>query len=51
MKDEIHSYSTFPNIICSLNEEQRSIFYDIMYRKQQNPSEPLFIFLIGNAGT
>jgi hypothetical protein len=51
MKDEIHSHTTFSNIVYSLNEEQCSIFYDIMYRKQRNPNEPLSIFLIGGVGT
>jgi hypothetical protein len=51
MKDEIHSYATFSNIVCSLNEQQCSIFYDIMYRKQRNLNEPLSIFLISVAGT
>ncbi len=51
MKDEIHSYATFSNIVCSLNEQQCSIFYDIMYRKQRNLNEPLSIFLTGGAGT
>jgi hypothetical protein len=44
MKDEIHSYSIFSNMVCFLNEEQHSIYDDIMYRKWINSSESLCMF-------
>ncbi len=38
-------------MVCSLNEEQCVLFYDILYKKQMNPNGTLSIFFIRSVGT
>jgi flagellar biosynthesis GTPase FlhF len=49
--DEIISGNEFSSLVQQLNNEQRMILDDIIYKKRRNPSKNLFIFLIGGAGT
>ncbi len=49
MKDEIHSYSIFSDMVRSLNEEQHIIFDYILYKKWMNTNESLSIFLTSGA--
>jgi chromosomal replication initiation ATPase DnaA len=46
MKDE-----EYFKILRLLNEEQRAIFDDIMYKKRVFANEPIYLFLTGGAGT
>jgi hypothetical protein len=46
MKDE-----EYFKILRLLNEEQRAIFDDIMYKKRFFANEPIYLFLTGGAGT
>lgn len=48
---ELMKSSEYLGILRSLNEEQRSIYDDIMYRKRTFPNESLYLFLTGGAGS
>ena len=39
------------NILRLLNEEQRAIYDDIMYKKRVHFDEPIYLFLTGGAGS
>ena len=49
--DKIISDSEFSSLVRQLNNEQRMILDEIIYEKQRNPSNTLFIFLTKGAGT
>jgi len=42
--------SEYQSMLKQLNEEQRLIFEDIMYRKQMYLNIPIHIFLTGGVG-
>jgi hypothetical protein len=42
----------FHSLFQKMNNEQRFIFDNVMYkRKKQNPNEPIHLFIIGGVGT
>ncbi len=44
--NEILTYEAFPTMARSLNEEQRTIFDNILYKELKHPNQPLHVFII-----
>ncbi len=44
--NEILTYEVFPTMAMNLNEEQRTIFDNILYKEHKHPNQPLHIFII-----
>ncbi len=49
VQDQIMFTHEFHSLLQKMNNEQRFIFDDVMYRKK-NPNEPIHLFIIGNVG-
>jgi hypothetical protein len=46
VQDQIMPTHEFHSLLQKMNNEQRFIFDDVMYRKKQNPNEPIHLFII-----
>jgi hypothetical protein len=51
VQDQIMPTHEFHSLFQKLNNEQCFIFDDVMYRKKQNPNEPIHLFITGGAST
>jgi chromosomal replication initiation ATPase DnaA len=49
--DKIVSNNEFASLVQQLNNEQRIILDNVLYKKRKNPRKSLFIFIIGGVGT
>jgi len=48
VQDQIMPTHKFHSLLQKMNKEH-FIFYDVMYRKNQNPNEPIHLFITGGA--
>jgi hypothetical protein len=51
VQDQIMLTHEFHSILQKMNREQHLIFYDVMYRKKQNPNEPIHLFITRGVGS
>jgi len=49
IQNQIMPTHEFHSLLQKKNNEQCFIFYDVMYRKKQNPNEPIHLLVIGSA--
>jgi len=47
VQDQIMPTHEFHSLFLKMNNEQHLIFDDVMYRKNQNPNEPIHLFING----
>jgi hypothetical protein len=50
-QDQIFPTHEFHSLLQKMNIEQHLIFYDVIFRKKQNPNEPFHLFIIEGVGT
>jgi len=51
VRDQIMPTYEFHSLLQKMNNEQCLIFYNVMYRKKQNPNEPIHLFITRSAST
>jgi hypothetical protein len=51
VQNQIMHTHEFHSLLQNMKNEERFILYDVMYRKKQNPNEPIHLFITRVVGT